>query len=58
MTRLSPCVQCGKARKMPPKLKVARVHYINDEFCSRKCCETAHGIEHLTGHTAVYYGEE
>lgn len=41
------CANCGKRKKLPKKLQagVPRAHYECDPFCSRVCCEKAHGIE-------------
>lgn len=55
---MSPCVECGKKRKLPAKLQVARVHYVNDDFCSRRCAEKHFGVVQA-GQAHLYkdYGE-
>jgi hypothetical protein len=48
------CVQCGKPKRLPKKYPVSRQHYVEDEFCSRLCCEAFHEIEEKSGRTALY----
>lgn len=53
MTR---CKFCNKPKKAPKAFNyVSKALWEADEFCSRKCCEAAHGITHLKGHTSRNY---
>jgi len=49
------CKVCAKKIK-PPKRQagINPQHYLDDPYCSRKCCEQDHGVTHLTGHTSLY----
>lgn len=49
------CKECKGRIRVPKKLQVERRHYETDPFCSRSCCEKAHGIKHLTGGCSTYY---
>lgn len=46
-----PCANCGGRRIVPQKLQVARQHYVEDPYCSRKCAEADHGIAPPTSMT-------
>jgi hypothetical protein len=50
------CQQCGARKKPPAKHQagVSRAHYESDRYCSRLCCEKAHGIVHKGGQCSVY----
>lgn len=38
------CLECGKRKRKPPQLKVAREHYEHDPFCSMECAREHHGV--------------
>lgn len=53
---MKPCKFCGQPKRIPKKSYASRQEIERDPYCSRRCCEAAHDITHLKGHTARDYG--
>lgn len=47
VTTYENCIVCGKRKETPKVMQkgMTRAEYEADAYCSRTCCESAHGIE-------------